>query len=255
MPIINLQSDGESLLQAAGTAVVPGIAVTRGTEDPSIQQRQAYAGAFRGDTGNTAPRSTVTTKYNLLSAGTGIALHGGISNATWTLPLRASEDSVMGGKVRYAAPRVGFNATSSQTVGASNASPFFDNPVIGLTFNSGNISPMYDKSDNKIMAYGLQDFYAFLELVNQPPVIGGPNAGENSGLPNYFILYYQSRAFPSLTLRGFIDPAGIAFAEDAENQNQVSWTCQMTVWEMTPNIWDSGAMTDMYSLIMDAQTF
>lgn len=166
-----------------------------------------------------------------------LQLHAGPSEASWTLPLRASEEEVQSGHARYAQAR---KARQGDVA-------YFDTPTISFTFQSGNIIPLPQttvESMKKKTPYGLEDFYFFLQLVNQPPLIpSGPDEGKH----NYTWVRYTSLMFPSLLLKGYFAPDGVSFSDAADSPAGFQWTASFKVHEMSTDIWKGAQMVMDYS--------
>jgi hypothetical protein len=90
----------------------------------------------------------------------------------------------------------------------------------------------------------LSDFYQFLELVNQPPLIP---SGLREGKHNYLHVYYSSRQFPNLLLKGFIEPEGVTWTDSADAPNSFTWSASMAVYDATPAPWNASETTVAYN--------
>jgi hypothetical protein len=207
-------------------------AAAKSKSDSAFDQRARYTG--HGDNRD-AQWSLTTDLWQAQPGGRVINLHAGPSSAAWTIALRASEEPTASGHARFAKAR----STSFQ--GSAQSPTYFDLPKLDLHFQSGNIMPRRGTGFAAV-AEGLGNFYDFLELLNQPPLIPAPFATE--GNPNYVNIYYHSLLFPNLVLKGYFDPSGISFTNDAQDPAKVEWSCPFTVYEQSPTLWDSGALKD-----------
>lgn len=199
------------------------------------QQRLPYGGSQAGQ----ARTGFVLTSDLWNQEGKSISLHAGPASASWTLPLRAQDEENKGGHARYA------QARSARSGGHNNPDlTYFDFPKVSFQFQAGNILPIFGYQDEISMANGLRDFHQFMELLNQPPLLP---AGVNEGKHNYTWIFYTSLQFPQITLKGYFDPEGLSWEENADNPGLLNWTSGFTVYEMTPNIWEASEMEDIYS--------
>lgn len=168
-----------------------------------------------------------------------LVLHAGPSEVQWSIPLRSSTEDTKGGRAHYmqSRPRGG------------NKRTYFNLPTAAFTFQTGNILPMAItgtettlnngvKTDEKKLAgfqvpFGLQDFYYFLELINQPPIVP---SGTSEGKHNYIWVYYSSLQFPKIVLKGYFEPDGVSWTDSAEAPNSFTWSASMAVYESTPEL-------------------
>ncbi len=123
----------------------------------------------------------------------------------------------------------------------------YDDPKITFNFQSGNIMPVSGEESqlglttaNRI-APGLNDFYKFLELVDQSKIA-------KNGAANVVQILYRSRIFPSMILTGFFDPeAVVRFSDSADNPYQVnSWSANFTVYSTTPRLNSWSELHEMF---------
>jgi hypothetical protein len=116
----------------------------------------------------------------------------------------------------------------------------YDDPKITLNFQTGNIMPQSLNAANPAdpldpspftIPGGLDNFYQFLSLVDQPKI--APN-----GAANTIHILYRSRIFPSMVLTGFFDPQMVVqFTDDGQNPNQVNgWSATFTIYSTTPKL-------------------
>ena len=125
----------------------------------------------------------------------------------------------------------------------------YDDPKLSFQFQTGSILPTnanqsfidgfaVDKTPNEISG-GLNDFYKFLQLVDQSKIT-------QDGYANVIHILYRSRIFPTLALTGFFDPQMVVqFTDDSQNPNTVSsWSANFTVYSITPKL-DSHAFNSL----------
>lgn len=203
----------------------------RAVSNTSRSQRSPYGGGLRQNRGG-----FVLTSDLWIADDNALALHAGPSEVSWSLPLRASTEDIKSGRAHY---------TQARSVGAGSATTYFDLPTAQFTFQSGNILPIPPEGDesNAQLPYGLLDFYYFLELVNQPPLIP---SGPNEGAHNYLWVFYSSLQFPNLVLRGYIEPDGVTWPDSAESPNSFTWSATMAVYDSTPELWSVPDLADAY---------
>jgi len=194
------------------------------------------------------PRSsTVVTcsawEYRKLS---GIRLYVNPSEVTWNIKRRGTITKTAAGHVRNTW-RNRFRYYGRPT--------YYDELEVSFTFQSGNIMPyagidMYDPnaSPAQMAEYlaniqpppGLQNFYEFLSLLDQPQVLGA--------YENRHIVIHHSRVFPTIRLEGFfIDSSPVTFTESAENGNEVIWRATMLVYRTYPMLQSATQLIDMYN--------
>lgn len=209
----------------------------------SRRQRNPYAGI----SGNDARVGFVlTSDYWRSEAGGGRALilHAGPSAVSWSLPLRAQNDENKAGHARYAQSR-----TSTQGGSQDTTPTWFDFARLNLQFQAGNLLPIQGFENEVTVPYGLQDFYLFMELLNQPPLIP---SGVDEGKHNYTWIFYTSLQFPQMTLRGYFEPDGVSWEDTAEAPTTLNWSASFLAHEMTPNPWETQEMYAAYTDFMRA---
>lgn len=178
-----------------------------------------------------------------------LALHAGPSSVEWSLALRAQDEEIKGGHARYAQAR---NAHAHGAHGGEDLT-WFDLPRVSFQFQAGNLMPIPGIQNEVGIPYGLQDFYLFLELLNQPPLLP---SGQNEGKHNYVWVFYTSLQFPQVVLRGYFEPEGVSWSDNADEPTDLKWSASFVVHQMSPNIWDSGEVFNAYKEFMrDAVTF
>lgn len=220
---------------AAQQLAAIGSGATDRTAVDAIKMRGAYAGGLR-DT----RVGFVLTSDQWIQEGKALALHAGPASADWTLGLRAADEEIKAGHARYAQSR------TSSFSGAKGADTFFDFPKVGFQFQAGNILPIKAFGNEVILPYGLEDFYLFFELLNQPPILAN---GKKEGSHNYVWIFYTSLQIPQVTLKGYFDPEGISW-EDSAEEATVRWTASFMVHEMSPALWERSQMHRAYADFM-----
>jgi hypothetical protein len=152
-------------------------------------------------------------------------------NAAWSIGRRETSSKTAAGVVR-------------NTWRNRYRDTYYDEYTVAFTFQTGSLMPSAAVSermtqDPLILASirekppvppGLVDFYKFLELVDQPMLLGQRE--------NRHHVYYKSRVFPDIHLEGyFVGETPIAFTENAEgNANQLQWTSTFQVYKSNPPI-------------------
>lgn len=228
----------------AGTNQSPTTTLTtfgrRDFEAEAVRMRQPYGGSLGGDARvGFVLTSDIWRKEP--GGGRAITLHAGPQEVTWTLPMRASEEENKAGHARYAQPRY------AGTHGGSPTRTFYDLPRVEFTFQTGNILPIPLVLDEVQIPYGLDDFYLFLELLNQPPLV---DQGDDEGKHNYVWIFYTSLQFPQVVLKGYFDPAGVSWTDVAEQPTSFTWSASFVVHEMTPNLWERDELRSAYTAFM-----
>lgn len=198
--------------------------------------RQAYGGHLDGD----SRVGFILTSDLWREQGVALALHAGPASASWSLALRAADEEIKAGHARYA---------MSRTVHTSRGSgqTFFDFPKVSFQFQAGNLLPINGYQNEVVLPYGLEDFYRFFSLMNQPPMIP---SGANEGKHNYVWIFYTSLQLPQATLKGYFDPQGISW-EDTPDEATVRWNADFLVHDMSPGLWE---VNELYSAYTDFMT-
>lgn len=202
----------------------------------AIKMRGAYAGGLQ-DT----RVGFVLTSDQWIQEGKALALHAGPASAEWSVSLRAADEEIKAGHARYAQPR---NYVSGNKNTGGNT--YFDFPRVTFQFQAGNILPIKGFNNEAIIPYGLQDFYLFFELLNQPPILA---TGAREGAHNLVWIFYTSLQFPQVTLKGYFDPEGVNW-EDGTEEATIRWTSNFTVYDMSPSFWESTELIDSYNEFM-----
>lgn len=144
------------------------------------------------------------------------------SNAQWSLGTRTANDKVLGGAIHHNYPKLNSDET------------YFDQPIIQIAFQTGNITP-YGHQDDSVKAasqqslpQGLGNFYDFLSILDSPNTI-------NNNEPNYVNINYVSSIFPNILLRGFFTPEGVTWTDSSDNPYTVmGWGANFEVFETIP---------------------
>lgn len=88
---------------------------------------------------------------------------------------------------------------------------------------------------------GLQNFYDFLEMVDQPML------SSSAGGENRHIILYRSRVFPMLRLSGYFTGDPITFSESAEgNANKLEWQATFQIYRSSPPWWQADSLRAAY---------
>jgi hypothetical protein len=141
------------------------------------------------------------------------------SDISWTMTQRSMEQKTKAGTVLHV-----WNDHDRKT--------YFNEPVITLTLQTGNILPVRNILDpmEPVVPDGLSNFYEFMALVDEVKVL-------DDGRANLVYIDYNSLIFPKIRLWGFFTPNGIKFADKASNPAMVnSWTASFTVYKSEPNL-------------------
>lgn len=141
------------------------------------------------------------------------------SDITWSMTQRSQEQKTKAGTVLHV-----WNDHDRKT--------YFNEPVITLNLQSGNILPVRNifEPSNPVVPDGLSNFYEFMALVDEVKVL-------DNGRANLVYIDYNSLIFPKIRLWGFFTPNGISFSDKASNPAQVnSWTASFTVYKSEPNL-------------------
>lgn len=173
----------------------------------------------------------VITTENLAAQGRYLVFWSGPSNTQWSFQMRAAQQQTRSGTIYHT-----WRNSSRQT--------FFDEPTVNFTFQAGNIMPVRVRegtpqsnggkrvSEAVSLPGGLLDFYDFFEILNQPKIL-------SDGRPNFVFIAYRSLVYPEIFLRGFFNPEGLQFSEDAQNPASVSWTAGFKIRSSEPPFWNT----------------
>jgi hypothetical protein len=134
---------------------------------------------------------------------------------TWNISQRASEDKNKSGTVLH--------VWRDRTRGTD-----YDDPKINMQFQSGSIMPTVNTSGTTI-APGLNNFYQFLQLVDQSKI-------SVNGEPNTIHILYRSNIFPSMVITGLFDPQMVVqFTDNSDNPWKIeSWSANFTIYSTIP---------------------
>lgn len=108
----------------------------------------------------------------------------------------------------------------------------------GLTAYSSNEQNFVDTYNNVPDLYlpnipiGIQNFYAFIMLMDEPRVYKSPITGQLRN--NQIIVHFNSIELPSMTFYGWQDQGGISFTEDVEDYGQFNISFSLFVTASTP---------------------
>lgn len=141
------------------------------------------------------------------------------SDVSWSMAQRSQEQKTKAGTVLHV-----WNDRDRKT--------YFDEPVITLNLQSGNILPVRSIAEPLVPSVpdGLNNFYEFLALVDEVKVL-------DDGRANLVYIDYNSLIFPRIRLWGFFTPNGISFSDKASDPAQVSeWTASFTVYKSWPSL-------------------
>jgi hypothetical protein len=128
----------------------------------------------------------------------------------------------------------------------------YDDPKLNIQFQSGSILPQLNNATNPStkpgdtppdgISYGLNNFYQFLQLVDQPKI-------SSTGDANVIHILYRSRIFPSIVITGFFDPQVVVqFTDDSQNPAQINgWSANFTVYSTTPKLKKFSDLLSMFT--------
>lgn len=135
------------------------------------------------------------------------------SEVSWTMSQRSEEQKTKAGTVLHV-----WNDNERKT--------YFDEPVLTLSLQSGNILPIRNilNPSEPVIPEGLNNFYEFMALVDEVKVL-------DDGRANLCYIEYNSLIFPKIRLEGFFSPSGISFSDSSTNPAMVNnWTASFTVY-------------------------
>ena len=194
-------------------------------------------GQGRGPFRPTSVPLIITTEAQLLRGDEGrfIIFWAGPRSVQWSFPMRAAQQQTRSGTI-YHTWRNGSRST------------FFDEPSAQFTFQAGNIMPVrvvrqqgdpfFSASRGGRVAAlpsGLFDFYEFFEILNEEKILP-------DGRPNFVLIAYHSLVYPEMMLRGFFNPEGITFSEDAQQPTELTWNATFKVRSTEPPFYNSSAL-------------
>ena len=130
---------------------------------------------------------------------------------------------------------------------------FFDEPTVGITFDSGNLLPWTWLNSESGMASGtyelpltipvppgMETFYRFMALLNESKMMP-------DGRPNFVYVTINTRKFPQLTLAGWFTPEGIgSITDSADDPNHLTWTANFHCRATYPRLYNSGELLTMF---------
>jgi hypothetical protein len=143
-------------------------------------------------------------------------------SANWSLPMRVAHQQVRAGSVRYSWRKKGKEG---------NKGSYYSEIPVAFVFQTGNIFTHPQGTNTGDVPPGLDDFYLFMQLLNEPKLL-------ESGRENWFIIVHTSPVFPSITLKGWIVPDSVTFPETAESGYGIQWNASLEVHQMTPKLWE-----------------
>jgi len=141
------------------------------------------------------------------------------SDVSWTMTQRSQEQKTKAGTVLHV-----WNDNERMT--------YFNEPVITISFQAGNILPVRSILEplEPAVPEGLNNFYEFMSLVDEVKVL-------DDGRANLVYIDYKSLIFPKIRLWGFFTPDGISFSDKSANPATVnSWTASFTVYKSDPEL-------------------
>lgn len=195
----------------------------------------------------------IMTTESFAAQGRFIIFWAGPKSVQWNFPMRAAQQQTRSGTI-YHTWRNGSRST------------FFDEPQVTFTLQAGNIMPVRlqnrteagghrlnqlgspflvsgdgagagPRPAQEVIALpaGLFDFYEFFDLLNEEKILP-------DGRPNFVLIAYHSLVYPEIFLRGFFNPEGIQFSEDAQNPAELTWTATFKVRSTSPPFHNSSAL-------------
>lgn len=217
---------------------------TQGKTDTSLSRQNYDVNARSEQNGVTrTPWIMSTTEWLTSNPPRAMLWAANPSDITWSMPQRSTHTKNMFGTVLHVWPDSGRDT-------------FFDELRLTFTLQSGNIMPVWLGSSNNVgvstlesilgksaltdksnwqLAPGLVNFYDFMLLVDAPKLTA-PDANGRSRT-NVVSIQYSSNLFPSLTLMGMFDSAGIRFTDSSSSPNQVnSWQADFIVYDTYPRL-------------------
>ena len=160
---------------------------------------------------------------------------------TWSVPRRETVVKTAAGAVR-------------NTWRNRYRNTYLDEFMLNITFQTGNImpsrgtisaaellnvSPELLLSDQRVgLPPGLQNFYEFWEMVDQPALLGP--------FENRHMIIMHTRAFPILRLEGYFTGEPVTWTESADNANQLVWQANFQVYRTIPRLTNFAEMASVY---------
>jgi hypothetical protein len=146
------------------------------------------------------------------------------SATNWSTPRREAFQKVRAGSVRYSWRK------RTRDGSKKKSETYYDEFPVQFTFQSGNIYTNPKGTFAGEVPPGLDDFYLFLKLCNQPKLM-------EDGRENWHIIVHTSPIFPNITLKGWFTPEGTSWAETAEGGFGMQWNATLEVHSATPSLW------------------
>jgi hypothetical protein len=156
------------------------------------------------------------------------------SQIQWRLPRREAFQQVMAGNVRYSWRRRARD---------KNRGTYYSTFPVDITFQTGNIYTHAEGEFGGDVPPGLDDFYLFLQLLNEPRLL-------ENGQENWHIIVHNSPIFPSIMLKGWFNPDGVSWPEQSESGYGIQWTSQMEVTSTIPKLWDTPGLQAMFGVFL-----
>lgn len=233
MPLVNLSDIAAAVQPSATNRRTPVAGNTPSApRDPNTYSSELMRGPYGGALSDGDRFPTILTSDLWIREGKYLQLHAGPASANWSVGIRAGDEETQGGSARFASPRAGHHG---QKV-------WMGHPHVNYQFQSGNILPVIG-GGGVLLPAGLGDFYHFLALLNQPPLLP---EGENEGAHNYVWIFHTSLMFPDLLLKGYFEPGGTSWPEEAEGFAEVKWDGSFIVHDASPDIFNPKEMALTY---------
>lgn len=162
----------------------------------------------------------------------------------WTMNLRVADQKTLAGVVQHAWRR---------NLGVKRRT-YFSEPTIAITFQSGNIMPVYPVKFNNstaarreyIMPRGLDNFYRFVDLLAASRIVDSGNSDRRA---NIVYIMYTSHIYPSIVLAGMFTPDGFTFTDNAEDPNKIEWTANFTIYDSFPRFDNGQQLINSWTLV------
>jgi hypothetical protein len=186
------------------------------TRSQSFQEEHGFGGINAPTIGNFPPGTDINAPKPVTKA---IKFRCNPSDITWSMTQRSEEQKTKAGTVLHV-----WNDFDRKT--------YFNEPVITLKLQAGNILPVRDifNPTTPVVPDGLNNFYEFMALVDEVKVL-------ESGRANLCYIDYNSLIFPKIRLWGFFTPNGITFSDKSTNPATVNdWSASFTVYRSEPNL-------------------
>jgi len=151
----------------------------------------------------------------------------------WSFPLRVATQETLAGEVAYTWRRRPKVKAPRKLFGIGTAN---------ITFQTGSIYSRETGSNDGDVPPGLDDYYTFLRLVNEP--LSLPD-----GSFNHFVVIHTSALFPTIILKGVIAPEGVTCAESAEGNYSQRWTATLRIYQTIPDLTRSTSLLKMFGAI------